>query len=176
MATELSLPIGRPLLLRGGRVIDPSASRDDVADVLLRDGLVVDVAHGLGTPDDAHVIDVSGLVVCPGLIDLHVHPRPHYYGWFLASGVTTVRSANTTTEMARALNDLPAPHARLVWAGPMLDGENSIIKRFYPEATPDAPSPARAAVARAAAGRRCRSAFWWHASSAIAPQTRPTST
>lgn len=81
----------------------------------------------------------------PGLIDLHAHPRPHYYGWFLASGVTTVRSANTDLAMVRALKALPAPQTRLVWAGPMLDGENSIIKRFYPAAEPDGPSPARPA-------------------------------
>jgi dihydroorotase len=66
---------GRPLLLRGGRVIDPSLRRDEVADVLLRDGSVVDVGRDLGTPDDARVLDVAGLIVAPGLIDLHVHLR-----------------------------------------------------------------------------------------------------
>jgi dihydroorotase len=77
MATDvlMSMPPGRPLLLRGGRVIDPSQQRDEVADVLLRDGRVEDVGPSLGTPDDAHVVDVSGLVVAPGLIDLHVHLR-----------------------------------------------------------------------------------------------------
>ena len=65
----------RPLLLRGGRVIDPSSGHDAVADVLLRDGRIVDVGTGLGDPDEVRVIDVSGLVVCPGLIDLHVHLR-----------------------------------------------------------------------------------------------------
>jgi dihydroorotase len=77
MATDvlLSMPPGRPLLLRGGRVIDPAQQRDEVADVLLRDGRIVDVGAGLGSPDDAHAIDVAGLVVAPGLIDLHVHLR-----------------------------------------------------------------------------------------------------
>jgi dihydroorotase len=67
-------PPGRPLLLRGARVIDPSRGFDAVADVLLRDGRVVDVGS-LGNPDDADVRDVGGLVVAPGLIDLHVHLR-----------------------------------------------------------------------------------------------------
>ena len=65
---------GAPLLLRGGRVIDPSRNYDAVADVLLQDGAVVDVGR-LGSPDAAQVIDASGLIVCPGLIDLHVHLR-----------------------------------------------------------------------------------------------------
>lgn len=65
----------RPLLLRGGRVIDPSSQRDEHADVLLRDGRVVDVGASLGNPDDVRIIDATGLVVVPGLIDLHVHLR-----------------------------------------------------------------------------------------------------
>jgi dihydroorotase len=77
MATDIwmSNPAGQPLLLRGGRVIDPAQRRDETADVLLRDGRVVDVGPSLGTPDDARIIDVAGLVVAPGLIDLHVHLR-----------------------------------------------------------------------------------------------------
>jgi len=68
-------PAGQPLVLRGGRVVDPASGHDDIADVLLRDGVVVDIGTGLGDPDDAHVIDAAGMVVCPGLIDLHVHLR-----------------------------------------------------------------------------------------------------
>ena len=66
---------GRPLLLRGGRVVDPAAGHDATADVLRKDGRVVETGSGFGVPDDAVVIDASGLVVCPGLIDLHVHLR-----------------------------------------------------------------------------------------------------
>lgn len=65
----------RPLLLRGGRVIDPSTGRDEVADVLLREGSVAAVGTGLGVPDGAEIRDVAGRIVCPGLIDLHVHLR-----------------------------------------------------------------------------------------------------
>jgi dihydroorotase len=64
-----------PILLRGGRVIDPSTGVDTVTDVLLADGVVKGVGQNLGTPDGAVVHDVAGLVVCPGLIDLHVHLR-----------------------------------------------------------------------------------------------------
>jgi dihydroorotase len=63
------------ILIRGGRVIDPSRGMDEAADVLLRDGKVAGVGRNLGTPDGAHVIDATHHVVCPGLIDLHVHLR-----------------------------------------------------------------------------------------------------
>jgi dihydroorotase len=72
---EFDLPHGRPLLLRGGRVVDPATGMDEVADVYLRDGRLQAVGRDIGTPDDAHVLDATGLVVAPGFIDLHVHLR-----------------------------------------------------------------------------------------------------
>jgi N-acyl-D-aspartate/D-glutamate deacylase len=60
-------------LLRGGRVIDPGTGMDTVADVLLRDGAVAAVGAGLRVPDGAPVLDVAGLIVGPGFVDLHSH-------------------------------------------------------------------------------------------------------
>jgi dihydroorotase len=65
----------RPILVRGGRVIDPASGRDEIADVLLLAGKVEAVGQGLGTPDDADVMDASGQIVAPGFIDLHTHLR-----------------------------------------------------------------------------------------------------
>src|SRR5213593_3853611 len=65
----------RPLLLKGGRVIDPSRGFDQVADVLIQDGKIAAVGTGLGIPDGAEVRDVRGNVVAPGLVDIHVHLR-----------------------------------------------------------------------------------------------------
>lgn len=65
----------RPILLKSGRVIDPSTGIDETADVVLVDGSVAGVGRGLGKPDGALVIDATGKVVAPGLIDLHVHLR-----------------------------------------------------------------------------------------------------
>ncbi|MBI4520608.1 MAG: dihydroorotase [Gemmatimonadetes bacterium] len=65
----------RPILLRGGRVIDPGQRLDATRDLLLQDGLVTAIAPQLAAPDDAEVLEVRGLAVCPGLIDLHVHLR-----------------------------------------------------------------------------------------------------
>jgi dihydroorotase len=61
------------LLLRGARVVDPSAGHDAIADVLFADGSVAAVGPALDAPSDAAIRDLSGLIVVPGLIDLHTH-------------------------------------------------------------------------------------------------------
>lgn len=62
------------ILLKGGRVINPENKFDEVADVLVEDGKIAKIGAGLA--DDAdEVLDVTGKVVTPGLIDLHVHLR-----------------------------------------------------------------------------------------------------
>ncbi|MDB6173637.1 MAG: pyrC [Chthoniobacteraceae bacterium] len=63
----------KPTLLRNGRVIDPSNHRDEIADILIIDGRIADPAT---TRDPQwEEIDARGLIVAPGLIDLHVHFR-----------------------------------------------------------------------------------------------------
>lgn len=66
---------GGDILLRGGRVIDPSCGRDEIADVLLRAGRVEAVGSSLGAIDDVEIIDCGGLFVSPGFIDVHCHLR-----------------------------------------------------------------------------------------------------
>jgi dihydroorotase len=65
------------LFLTGGRVIDPANRFDAVADVLICQGKLAAVGPDAAAkaPADVEQMDVSGLVVCPGLIDLHVHLR-----------------------------------------------------------------------------------------------------
>ncbi len=65
------------LLLAGGRVIDPAHHFDSTADLLIRDGKIAAIGSAAATqaPPDTERLDVSGVVVCPGLIDLHVHLR-----------------------------------------------------------------------------------------------------
>jgi dihydroorotase len=65
----------RALLLRGGRVIDPSQRMGRVFDVLIVDGKIAQLGENLTAPDDADVRDVANRIVCPGLIDVHVHLR-----------------------------------------------------------------------------------------------------
>src|SRR6266516_1081317 len=65
------------LLLTGGRVIDPANRFDAVADVLIVDGKIAALGSEAAAtaPPDGERLPVDGLVVCPGLIDLHVHLR-----------------------------------------------------------------------------------------------------
>ncbi len=63
----------RTIQIKGGRVVDPSQDIDQVADLWLGQGRVLAVGEGY---DEAEVvIDARGLIICPGLIDLHVHLR-----------------------------------------------------------------------------------------------------
>ncbi|SVC75961.1 uncharacterized protein METZ01_LOCUS328815, partial [marine metagenome] len=63
------------VLLQGGRVIDPANERDEIADVLLSNGKIDSIDSNLEADHDAEIIDCSNQVICPGLIDLHVHFR-----------------------------------------------------------------------------------------------------
>ncbi|MEE0777303.1 MAG: dihydroorotase [Bacillota bacterium] len=62
------------VLLKGGRVIDPAANRDMVGDVLIENGVIASVGEAIDAAD-AEMIDVSGKIVAPGLIDIHCHLR-----------------------------------------------------------------------------------------------------
>ena len=63
--------MSRRVLLTGARVVDPAAGRDEVADVLVEDGAVA----AEGSAARAAVLDCDGLVLAPGLVDLHAHLR-----------------------------------------------------------------------------------------------------
>ncbi|MEA2446583.1 MAG: dihydroorotase [Actinomycetota bacterium] len=60
-------------LIQGGRVVDPVSGRDEVADVLVDGGVIAEVGPDLTS--DAEVVDATGCVVAPGLVDLHTHIR-----------------------------------------------------------------------------------------------------
>src|SRR5882672_6783750 len=88
-------------ILRGGRLIDPANGLDGQRDIHIRDGVVAAIGTDL-TADSATVIDVSGLIVTPGLIDVHLHLMnglgafgvdPDIFG--VGSGVTTVVDAGS---------------------------------------------------------------------------------
>jgi len=84
------------LVLRGGRVIDPSQNLDGVADVVFADGKVKAVGRDAPHGRDAEIRDAKGLIVTPGLIDLHTHV---YWGG-TSLGVDAVplaRRSGTTT-------------------------------------------------------------------------------
>ncbi len=98
------------LLLRGGLVVDPSSGVDRLADVLFREGRVVEVAPHLDVPD-AEVRDVRGCWVVPGLLDLRTHLREpgQEYKEDLESGLAAAAAGGFTTVCAmpgtRPVND-----------------------------------------------------------------------
>ena len=62
------------LMLKNARLIDPQIGLDEVADILIRDGKIVEVGHDL-TMEKGVERDLSGKIVTPGLVDMHVHFR-----------------------------------------------------------------------------------------------------
>ncbi len=62
------------LVIRNGRVVDPSQNRDRICDVAIEDGTIREVAPGIDAQGAAE-FDATGLVVAPGFIDMHVHLR-----------------------------------------------------------------------------------------------------
>ena len=62
------------LIIKSGHVVDPSSKIDGVMDILIEDGKIVSVAKDIKR-EDSQVLDASGKVVLPGLIDMHTHLR-----------------------------------------------------------------------------------------------------
>jgi dihydroorotase len=62
------------LLIAGGRVIDPRSGRDEIADVLINEGKVTDIGSSF-SDGEAEIMNAEGLVVAPGLVDMHTHVR-----------------------------------------------------------------------------------------------------
>jgi dihydroorotase len=65
----------RTTILRNGRVIDPGNKRDEIADLLIVDGKIADQSAIRNPQSEIEEIDAHNLIVCPGLIDMHVHLR-----------------------------------------------------------------------------------------------------
>lgn len=96
------------LKIQGGRVVDPASGRDGIADIWVENDKIVQIG---GTYDGAadKVIDASGLVVCPGLVDTHVHFRdPGFtYKEDLLTGAHAAAAGGFTTVVCMA-NTKPA--------------------------------------------------------------------
>lgn len=64
------------MIIKGGRVIDPLSKRDEVLDIKIEDGKIVEIAKDIeASSGNEEIIDARGKIVVPGLIDVHVHFR-----------------------------------------------------------------------------------------------------
>lgn len=104
------------LVIKNGRVIDPANGLDKVCDVLIRDGKIAAVGEGLTGEAGGEIIDATDKIVCPGLIDLHVHCREpgHEEEETIASAAAAAAAGGFTTIVA-----MPNTH-------PAIDDETAV--------------------------------------------------
>ncbi|HMU95851.1 MAG TPA: dihydroorotase [Elusimicrobiota bacterium] len=96
------------LLIRGGRLIDPENRRDGEFDLLVAEGKVARVGKSLAAPAGAQVIDAKGLIVAPGLVDIHVHLRePGNEGAETIESGTRAAAAGGVTSVVAMPNTQP---------------------------------------------------------------------
>lgn len=113
------------IFIRGGRIIDPASGRDEIANLLVEHGRVAAIG---ATPKDGQIptIDARGLIVAPGLIDMHVHLREPGGGQKenIATGTRAAAAGGFTSILAMPNTNPPA------------DGPNTIaLMRQRAEAT-----------------------------------------
>ena len=94
--------------IKGGRIIDPANNRDELADILLRNGIIEEILPAGGpVPAGVEVLDATGMWVLPGLIDMHAHLRdPGYeYKEDIATGSLAAAAGGITTVVCMANTD-----------------------------------------------------------------------
>jgi dihydroorotase len=120
------------LLIQGGRVIDPANHIDAQMDVLIEAGKISEVGQNL-KKDNAEVIDATGKLVTPGLIDIHVHLRdPGYeYKEDIVSG-TRSAAAGGFTSVACMPNTKPIIDSKTVTRYIIEKAEKEGFARVFP--------------------------------------------
>jgi dihydroorotase len=107
------------LVIKGGKVVDPVLGFDGVAHIWIEKGVVTRLLdpslEEAPVPDGAQVVDASGLVVVPGLVDMHVHLRePGYeYKETIRSGTEAAAAGGVTTVACMPNTDPPNDHGAI---------------------------------------------------------------
>jgi len=121
------------LLLKGGRILDPSRNIDGVMDLLVKNGTIAACGPDLQAPPEAQVLDVGGRIVSPGLIDMHVHLREpgQEYKETVATGAAAA-VAGGFTAVACMPNTLPVNDTRSITEFILRRAGESGLARVYP--------------------------------------------
>ncbi len=122
------------MLIHGGRLVDPSQGLDGRFDVLIENGVVARIAERIEAPESGtEAIDASGLIVSPGLIDIHVHLRePGFeYKETVKSG-TRAAAAGGFTSVACMANTDPVHDNRSITGHIVSEAERWGYARVYP--------------------------------------------
>ncbi len=104
-----------PLAICNGRLVDPAAGVDALKDILLKEGRVAQIAAPgkLKLPEGTEILDASGFIVAPGLVDMHVHLREpgQAYKESIATGTAAAAAGGFTAVAAmpntKPVNDSP---------------------------------------------------------------------
>ena len=99
------------LEIRGGRVVDPKSNTDELANIYIADGQVVALGQELADFESDHVLDATGLIACPGLIELGAYigePGEEHRG-------TIASESRAAVAGGRGHPLPPAPAGRLPW-------------------------------------------------------------
>src|SRR5215212_2435139 len=104
-------------MVRGGRLVDPRNGHDGLADLVFEDGPVAEVGPELAAPKGAQVVDATGLIVMPGLVDSHTHVGGHDWpGHAMMARVGVTTALNLSGEVGNVLDGIKAQGAGLTIA------------------------------------------------------------
>src|SRR6267378_5832710 len=117
-ASSLCSPKMSTTVIRNGRIIDPANRRDEIGDLVIANGRVADQSAIRNQKSEIEEIDASGLIVAPGLIDMHVHLREPGFAHkeTIASGARAAAAGGFTTVVCMP-NTLPVADnpATIAW-------------------------------------------------------------